>query len=157
MLGMLGLFEYLPKKEAEIQLIQTREQLLFDALQLFLEEAGRVALVAVGDLLRCAGREDGATTTTTFWSHVDDVVGLSDDVEVVLDDDNGVAAIYQTADDGHEDADVLEVQTRGRLVEDVERLASILLRELGSQLDALALTAREGGCWVRSRRIRKPG
>ena len=26
MLGMLGLFEYLPKKEAEIQLIQTREQ-----------------------------------------------------------------------------------------------------------------------------------
>ena len=28
MLGMLGLFEYLPKKEAEIQLIQTREQLI---------------------------------------------------------------------------------------------------------------------------------
>jgi hypothetical protein len=42
MLGMLGLFEYLTKKEAEIQLsqrwqqlIQTWEQLIHDAYQLY--------------------------------------------------------------------------------------------------------------------------
>lgn len=42
MLGMLGLFEYLTKKEAEIQLsqrwlhlIQTREQLIRGAYQLY--------------------------------------------------------------------------------------------------------------------------
>ena len=114
-------------------------------LQHLLEEAGRVALVAVGNVLRRSAGEHGATTTATLGTHVDDPVGLTDDVEVVLNDDDGVAAGDETAQNVHEDADVLEMQTGGGLVEDIDGAAGVALRQLGGKLDALALTTREGG------------
>ena len=40
---------------------------------------------------------ENTTTTTTLRTHVDDVVSLADDIEVVFDDDNGIAAVYQSA------------------------------------------------------------
>ena len=51
------------------------------------------------------------------------MVGGLDDVEVVLDDDHGVAGIDQALEHAEQPPDVLEVQAGGRLVEDVERLA----------------------------------
>lgn len=46
-----------------------------------------------GELFGGAGGDDGATVLAAFGSHVDDVVGAFDDVEVVLDDNHGVAAL----------------------------------------------------------------
>ena len=76
------------------------------------------------------------------------MVGLTDNVEVMLDDEDCIATVYQATQYLHEDADVLEVQTGGGLVENIERFASIFLRQFGSQLDALTLTAREGCGWL---------
>ena len=82
---------------------------LFDA-EFGLDELRGVAFGAKGDLLGGAFAEDVATAATTFGTHVDDPVGLGDDVEVVLDDDDGVAAVDEAAEHMHEDADVLEVR-----------------------------------------------
>src|SRR5690606_3163897 len=52
---------------------------------------------------------------------VDDPVGTLDDIEVVLDDQDGVAQIDEAVNDGQQLADVVKVQPGGRLVQDVER------------------------------------
>src|SRR5262249_26214917 len=68
-------------------------------------------------------------------------------IEVVLDDDGCVAAIDQALQNGEELANVVEMQARGGLVEQIERATSLSAGELGSQLDALRFAAaqRRGG------------
>ena len=69
----------------------------------------------------------------------------------MLDDQDGVALVDEALDDQHQFADVLEVQTGGRLVEDVDRPAVGPLLQLTGQLHALCLTA--GQC---RRRLTEP-
>ena len=73
------------------------------------------------------------------------MVGGLDDVEVVLDDDHGVAGVHQAVEHAQQLADVLEVQAGGGLVEDVEGAAGGALGQLARELDALRLAAGEGG------------
>ena len=61
----------------------------------------------------------------------------------MFDDDDRVALVHQAVEHSQQHADVLEVQSRGRLVQDVDGLARVTLRQLGGQLHALALTARQ--------------
>ena len=77
--------------------------------------------------------------------YTDDVVGQFYHIEIVLDDEHRVAAVHKALQHVHQDADVLKVKTRGGLVEYVEGLAGVALRQLGGQFHALALAAREGG------------
>ena len=67
------------------------------------------------------------------------------DVEVVLDHDDGVAAVGQPLQDAEQVLDVREVEAGRRLVEDVERAAGRPPRQLGGELDALRLAAGELG------------
>ena len=60
------------------------------------------------------------------------------------DDDDRIATVYQFLEYIHQDADVFEMQTGCRFIENIERLARITLREFGSQFYALTFTAREG-------------
>ena len=66
-------------------------------------------------------------------------------VEVVLDDDDRVALVDQALEHPEQLVDVVEVQSRGRLVQDVDRPSGRTLLQLGGQLDALSLTAGECG------------
>src|SRR5690606_28486510 len=75
------------------------------------EELAGVALSHLGDLLGRSERHDLATAGTTFWAEVDHVVHRLDDVEVVLDHEDGVAGVHQPLQHLEELADVLEVQT----------------------------------------------
>ena len=68
-----------------------------------------------------------------------------DDVEVVFDDDDGVAVVGEAVQDLEEVADVGEVQAGGGFVEDVEGVAGLAFAELGGELDALGFAAGEGG------------
>ena len=74
---------------------------------------------------------------------VDDPVGGLDHVEVVLDDDDRVPLLDQAVQHLEQHAHVLEVEAGGRLVEDVEGAAGVPLGQLGRELDALRLAARE--------------
>ena len=78
-------------------------------------------------------------------TQVDEPVGGLDDVEVVLDHDDGVAAVDQPVQHVEQPLDVGEVQAGRRLVEDVERPPGRGLGQLGGELDALRLAARERG------------
>jgi hypothetical protein len=92
-----------------------------------------------------------APSPTIGRAEVDQPVGGLDDVEVVLDDHDGVAVVAQAVQHLEQHLDVLEVQAGGRLVEDVERAAGVALGQFQRQLDALRLAARErGGDWPSS-------
>ena len=60
------------------------------------EEGSGVACGALGDGFGRASGKNGAAAATTVGTKVDEVVGALNDVEVVLDDDDGVAFIDQT-------------------------------------------------------------
>ena len=72
-------------------------------------------------------------------------VGGLDHVEVVLDHHHRVAGGDQPLQHREQFAHVLEVQTGGGLVQHVERVAGGALVQLGAELDALSLAARERG------------
>src|SRR5882757_7068740 len=57
------------------------------------EEAAGVGAGDGGDLLGRAVGDDAAAAFAALGPHVEDVVGVADDVEVMLDDDDGVAEV----------------------------------------------------------------
>ncbi len=97
------------------------------------------------DLLGRALGDDQPAAGTAFGAHVDDPVGGLDHVEVVLDDDDRVALVDESGQDCQQLADVLEVQTGGGLVQNVDRAPGGALLELAGELHALGLAAGEGG------------
>src|ERR1051325_2782139 len=107
------------------------------------EELAGVGRRDARDLLRRAGGDDLAAARAPLGAEVDDVIGGLDDVEVVLDDEHGVAGRDQPVEHRQQLAHVVEVQAGGRLVEQVEGLAGVALGELARQLDALGLPARQ--------------
>ena len=64
---------------------------------------------------------------------------------LVLDHDHGVAGVDQAVQLRHQLVDVGRMQAGGRLVEHVERVAALRALQLGGELDALRLAARQLG------------
>jgi hypothetical protein len=77
-------------------------------------------------------------------------------VEVVLDDEHGVAGVAEVGEDGDEGAGVLRVEARGGLVEDVEH-ARELVSGLRGEAEALELAAGEGGGAAVEREVAEAG
>lgn len=65
----------------------------------------------LGEVFGGAGGDDLAAILAAFGAHVDNPVGGFDDVEVVLDDDHGVAAIDELAKDFEQTADIVGVES----------------------------------------------
>ena len=62
---------------------------------------------------------DFATTFASFGAEVDEMVGLSENIEIVFDDDDSVATRDEALEYVHEDFDVFEMETCGWLVENI--------------------------------------
>src|SRR5579862_400689 len=84
------------------------------------------------DLLGRALRDDAAAFVAAFGAEVDDPVGLFDDVEMVLDDQHGIAERYEAVQHVEQFLHVVEVQARGRLVENIQRAAGLAARKFAS-------------------------
>ncbi len=105
------------------------------------ERLAGVGFFCAGDEFGRALGDDAAATFAAFGAEVDDPVGLLDDVEMVLDDEHGVAEIDEALQDVEEFSDIVEVQAGGGLVEDVEGAAGLALGKLAGELDALGFAA----------------
>ena len=66
---------------------------------------------------------DCSTASSAFRSQVNNPVAGTDDIRIMLDDKNGVAFLNQFAEYVHQHMDILEMQSRSRLVQDIQRLA----------------------------------
>ena len=97
-----------------------------------------------GDLGDGAGGEELAAEFAGAGTEVEEVVGGTDDVGVVLDDEDGVAEVAEVFHDADELGGVAGVEADGGLVEDVEG-ADEAGAERGGELNALRFAAGEGG------------
>ena len=78
------------------------------------------------------------------WSHLDYPVGRADDVGVVLYDDDGVALVHEFVEHFEQDANIFEMQSRSRLVEDVKRATCVFAGKFCGKLNSLTLTSGKG-------------
>ena len=108
-----------------------------------------------GDLLRRTARDDLSAALAPFRAKVDQPVGRLDDVEVVFDHDDGVAFVAQPVEHIEQLCDIMEVQTRGGLIEDVERSAGGALCELARELYPLCFAAGESCRVLSEAHVRK--
>ena len=97
------------------------------------------------DVLRRPRGHDRPAAVAPLGAEIHDPVGGLDHIEVVLDDQDRVAGLHEPLQDLQELADVLEVQPRRGLVQDVERVAGRPLVQLARELDALRLAAGQRG------------
>jgi hypothetical protein len=74
-------------------------------------------------------------------SEVDDMIGLLDDIEIMLDDYDCVAFIDKSVENVQEFLNIRKVESGCRLIENVECAARTSLGELCRKLDSLCLTA----------------
>ena len=99
-----------------------------------------------GHCCRGAGDHDFTTADTAFRAQVDDPVGGLDDVEVVFDDDDGVAMITQAVQHGQQWCDIVEMQA-GSGLSGFSRVADYQLgdshHDTSGSLKVLAMSRRD--------------
>src|SRR6185437_2267433 len=103
------------------------------------------ALIHLRNLLRSSLGDEAAAAGAAFGPEINDPVGGFDDIEIVLDDEHGVAQIHQRLQDPKQVLDIFKVQAGCRLVEQIEGAAGLPAAELAGQLDALRFAAAHGG------------
>lgn len=112
--------------------------------ELFFQVAARIAVRAGRYFVRCAAHDHAAALRASFRAEVDDVVGTFDDVHIVFDDDERMAAQDESVESRQQAFDVVEMQPRGRFVEDENGRFRFLHAEIVGQFHALVLAARKG-------------
>ena len=80
------------------------------------EELAGVGAGSGGNFGGAAVSDHAAAVFAAFGAEVKDPVGVADYVEIVLDDDDGVAEVGESVKDFEELADVVEVEAGGGLV-----------------------------------------
>ena len=82
---------------------------------------------------------------TAVRAEVYDVVGATDNVEIVLHYDGRVPQCYQTLECAQKQTYVVEMKTRGGLVEDKDTGSGGSERKIIGEFHALVLASGEGG------------
>ena len=98
-----------------------------------------------GDLLWCAFGNNGSAPNPAFGAKVDQPVSSLNHVEVVLNDQHGVALVDKTAQHREQAADIFKVQTGRRFIEQINGVTGGALREFGRQLHSLGFTTDNVG------------
>ena len=109
------------------------------------EEVPGVRAAVLADSLRCPGGDDFAATIATFRPDINGPVCRFYDIQVMFDDDNCIAVIAQTVQYAQQLFNIVEVQTGGRFIENVQGVAGVAFGELPGQFDALCFAAGECG------------
>ena len=93
----------------------------YSPLQFGFDEGGGGGFGA-GELTDGALGNDVAAGGAGSGAEVDDIVGFADELEIVLDDHDGVAHFDQAAEHLDEEAHVVRVEADGGFLDDVEVL-----------------------------------
>lgn len=86
----------------------------------FLQPQSCEGFFDLDNLFGGALRDNQTALVTAFWAHIDEMIAAFDDVEVVFDDKDCVALFDEALQDFEQASDVVEVETRRWLIEDVE-------------------------------------
>jgi hypothetical protein len=112
-----------------------------------------MAAAAPGDLGRSALRHNAATGVAAFGAQVDDPISGLDDIEVMFDNEQGMAGLNEALEGLEQHVHVMEVQTGGGFVKDEQGVVvrarrstrgRLVFGEVGGEFKSLAFTAGEG-------------
>lgn len=78
---------------------------------------------------------------TASGSHIDNMVGCADHVDIVLNDQYGIAFVDKSVEHIEKNFNILEMKTGCGFVEDEQCIAGIATRELGCEFDTLVFSA----------------
>src|SRR5579871_2504351 len=110
------------------------------------QKAAGVRMRRVRDLLRSALRNYQAPVAPAFRPQVDHIVRGLNDIQVVFDDEDRVAGVYQPIQAIEEALNIGQMQAGGRLVQNVEDApAPFDLAEFVRQFHALRFSSGERG------------
>jgi hypothetical protein len=104
-----------------------------------------VRLLDPSNLLRGALRDDAATSLAAFGPQINEPVSLFDDVQIVFDDQDGVAQVHEALQNVEQFSNVIEMQAGGWFVKDINGATSLAFRKLASKFDALGFATRKRG------------
>ena len=82
------------------------------------------------------------------------MIGIANDVQIVLDDDDRRAAVQQRLKDAEQHPHVQRVQPDGGFVEDENRIG-LRFADLACQLEPLRFAAGQARCFLAEREIAK--
>src|SRR5882724_6846517 len=92
--------------------------MLLSIRQQLAEEFASVGLLVFRDLFGRALGYDAATAVAAFGTQINHPISLGDEVEIMFDDDDGMAGIYESLQDFHEPFYVRHVQANGRFLQE---------------------------------------
>src|SRR3954453_12443221 len=81
---------------------------------------GSVAPLVAHQLFRSTDCNNLPTRFATLGTHINQIIGTLDHVQIVFDDQHGITKVDQALQHGKQMAHVLEMQSRRRLVEKIE-------------------------------------
>jgi hypothetical protein len=79
-----------------------------------------VRTFAARDFFGSAFHNHASALCAPLGTEINDPIGFGNEVEIVFDNDNGVAGVHQSLQDLNQPADVGHVQTDGGLLKDEE-------------------------------------
>ena len=82
------------------------------------KEGGGAGNRGSGNMFGCPLRDDLAASFSAFRAEIDEMVSLGEHIQMVLDDHDSVACIHEAVQEIDETADVGQVKTDGRLLEE---------------------------------------
>ena len=105
------------------------------------EVTARVRVRIARHLFRRAGGDHAAAAITAFGTEVDHPIGGFYDVEIMLDDEKRSAGIEKFAENHKQLLDIVEMQTGGGLVENIEHALVRLARKMRGEFQTLRFAA----------------
>ena len=119
-------------------LIWAETHLMFPCDRVSAQVASRHRGLAVHDIARSTLRDDTTPFDAAARAHINDPVSATDQVQVVLDDEDRRSALNEVLEHVQEDLHIIRVQADRRLVED-EESALLAPTHFGGKLEALGL------------------
>src|SRR6516225_3598565 len=100
-------------------------------------------VVVLCQFFRRPRSDENAAIVTCLRPQIDQVICGLDDVQVMFDNDYGVASIDETMKNMQKCCDIIEMESGGGFVEYQERMtaALLLLREMADEFQPLRFTA----------------
>ena len=126
-----------------------KHPILRTMLQILSRYAAFVFLYFVG---RSARHDTAPPGVSAARTHVDDIVGVSDDIQIMFDDDDRRAIVQQRLKDAEQHPHIQRVQPDGRFVED-ENGIRLRFADLACQLEPLRLAAGQARRFLAEREI----
>ena len=119
---------------------------IFALLQNSFKELSGIRLFVFRDMFGRADVNDRSASVAAVGTKVNDVVRNFYHVKIMLDNDDGVAARHKPLQDCDKFCNVVGMQSRRGLVQNIQRLAGAAFAEFGCEFHALRLAARKRGC-----------